>query len=106
MNEELNAMVSPHSRLPLPDMRNQEQFEVDPIGIDAIEDALVGLNPIAVDIPGIRLLRAEAAVDVDLLDPGCPERLNGGAEPLQQPSTTSRETEMLPDLLQSCLIVS
>ena len=85
MNEELNSVVAPHPPLPLPYHWNQDQFEVDPVGIDAIIDALVGLNPIAVDITGIRLLRTEAAVDIDLFNTGRPKGLDGGAESPQQP---------------------
>jgi hypothetical protein len=47
MNEEFNSMVGPHSPFPLPNLRNEEQLEVDPVGIDAIIDARVRLNPIA-----------------------------------------------------------
>ena len=106
MNEELNAMITPHAPLPLPYERNQNQFKVDPIGIDAIIDALVWLDPIAVDITGIWLLRTEAAINVDLSNTRRPKSLDGGAKPLQQPSTTGRETETLPDLLQRCLMIS
>jgi len=69
-------------------------------------DALVGLNPIAVDITGIGLLRTEAAVDIDLLNTGRPKGLDGSAESLQQPSTTGRETKAHPDLLQRCPMIS
>jgi hypothetical protein len=82
MDEKLNAVVGPHSPLPLPQMRNQDRLKVDPVRIDTIIDALVWLNPIAVDITGIRLLRAKTAVDVDLLNSGRPKSLDGGAESL------------------------
>ena len=106
MNEELNPMVTPHAPLPLPYEGNQYQFEVDPVRIDAIIDALVGLNPIALDITGIRLLRSEAAVNIDFLNARLPERLDCGPEPLQQPSTAGRETEAFPDLFQRSLMIS
>jgi len=51
MDEKFNTVISPHSQLPLPHMRNENQLEVDPVGIDAIIDAGVGLNPIAVEVP-------------------------------------------------------
>src|ERR1017187_2857494 len=102
MDEKLNAMVGPHSPLPLPRMRNENQLEVDPVGIDAIIDAVVGLNPIAIDIAGIRLLGTKAAVKVNFLNAGRPKSLDGGAEPLQQPSTTRREPEALGYLVQRC----
>ena len=82
MNEELHPMVTPHAPLPLPYEGNQYQFEVDPVRIDAIIDALVGFDPLAVDIAGIWLLRAETAVDINLHNSGRPKSLNGGAEPL------------------------
>jgi hypothetical protein len=70
---------------------------VDPVGIDAIIDAPVWLDPMP-SISPIWLLRAEAAINVDLRTPA-PKSLDCGAEPLQQPSTTGRETEALPDLV-------
>src|ERR1039457_3474240 len=106
MDEKLNAMVGPHSPLPLPRMRNENQLEVDPVGIDAIIDAVVWLNPIAIDIAGIRLLGTKAAVKVNFLNAGRPKSLDGGAEPLQQPSTTGREPEALCYLVQRCSIIT
>src|ERR1039457_345456 len=106
MDKKLNAMVGPHSPLPLSNVRNKNQLEVDPVRIDAIIDARVGLNPIAIDITRIRLLRTEAAVNVDFLNAPRPKSFDGGAEPLQQPLTTGRETKALPDLLQRCLMIS
>jgi hypothetical protein len=85
-------------------MRNENQLEVDPVGIDAIIDAVVGLNPIAIDIAGIRLLGTKAAVKVNFLNTGRSKGLDGCAEPLQQPSTTRREPEALcsrPTLLDN-----
>src|SRR5947208_16910420 len=106
MNEELNPMVAPHTPLPLPNERNQDQFEVDPVGIDAIINTFVGFDPIAVDITGIWLLRTEAAVNIDFLNAGFPKRLDCSPEPLQQPSTTGCETEALANLLQRSLMIS
>ena len=85
MNEELNPMVTPHTPLPLPNDRGQSQFEVDPVWIDAIIDARIGLNPIAVDITVIWLLRKEAAVDVDFSNARRPKFVDGGSG---APSTT------------------
>lgn len=81
MDEKLNALVDLHSRLPFPHKRSQDQLEIDPVGIDAIIDSVIGLNPITIDISGIWLLGTEAVVDVDLLNPGRPKRLNGPTEP-------------------------
>jgi hypothetical protein len=106
MNEKLNAMVCPHSPLPLSHLRNQDQLEIDPVRVDTIVNALVGLDPIAIDVTGIRLLRTEAAVDVDLLDAGCPKGFDGGVEPLLQPLTPRCETKVLCDLLQRRLMIS
>ena len=74
MNLNTNAMVGPPAPRPLPNVRNQDEFEIDPVGIDAIRDAFVGLNPVPLDITGIRFLRTKAAVDVDLLDAGRPKK--------------------------------
>ena len=75
MNEELNAMIAPHAPLPLSYKRNQKQFKVDAVGIDAIVHAVVRFHPIAVDIAGIRLLRTEVAINVDFLNAGRPKKL-------------------------------
>src|ERR1017187_2990916 len=87
-------------------MRNQDELEIDPVGINAIVDSVVGFNPITSDIARIWLLRAEAAVNIDLFNTGRPKSLDGGAESLQQPSTAGRETKAPPDLLQRCLMIS
>src|SRR5689334_19247057 len=87
-------------------MRNQDKLEIDPVGIDPIICSRVRLNPVAVDITGIRLLRTEAAVDIDFFNTGRPKSLDGGPEPLQQPPTTRREAEALRDLAQRCLMIS
>jgi hypothetical protein len=99
-------MVGPHSPLPLPKVRNEDQFELDPVGIDAIIDPLIGFNPVAINITWVRFLRTEATVDKDTFNTGSPKGLDCGAEPLQQPSTTWRKAETIPDLLQRCLMIS
>ena len=71
VNLNTNAMVGPPTPLPLPNVRNQDEFE---IGIDAIGDAFVGLDPVPLNITGIRFLRTKAAVDGDLLDAGRPKK--------------------------------
>jgi hypothetical protein len=106
MNEKLNAMLRPHSPLPLAHMRNENQLEIDPVRIDAIIDAFVGLNPVAIDVSGIRSLGAKTTIDIDIRDPGHPKRFDGGTESLQQPPTPGRETKALRDLLQRCLMIS
>jgi hypothetical protein len=106
MDEKLNAMVDPHSRLPFPQMRNQDQLEIDPVGIDAVVDSVIGLNPIAVDISGIWFLGTEAAVDANLLNPGRPKRLNGRTEPFQQPTTPRRKRQTPFHLFQRRLMVA
>jgi hypothetical protein len=37
----------------------------------------VGLNPVAIDVSWIRLLRTKTAADVNLLNPGRPKSLDG-----------------------------
>src|SRR5665647_1768491 len=106
MDKKLNAVVCPHPPLPLPYVRNKDQLEVGPIRIETIIDARVRLAPIAIDIPRIRLLRTEAAVDVDLLDPGIPKRVDGGTKPFQQPATPRRERETPAYLLQRCSMIT
>jgi hypothetical protein len=76
-------------------MRNQDQLEIDPVRIDPVIDAVVGLNPIAIDIARIRLLRTETAVDVNLLDAGCPKGADGGTEPFYQPPAARCEPKPL-----------
>ena len=60
----------------------------------------------AEQVAGVRLLRTETAVNVDLLDAGLPERLHCGMKSLQKPSSPRRETEALRDLVQCCLMIS
>ena len=106
MDEKLKAVVGPHPPLPLPHLRDRDQFEVDPIRIEAIVYARIRLDPIAVDIARIRFLRTEAPVDIDLLDPGFPKRADGGAKPFQQPSAPRRKRETPSYLFQSCSMIA
>jgi hypothetical protein len=87
-------------------MRYQDWLEVDPVGVNAVIDTFVGLNPIAIDISGIWLLRTKAAIDIDLLNLGRPKCHDGGAKPFQQPLTPRCETKALLDLIQRCLMIS
>ena len=80
MDKELNAIFYPHPWLPLPRMRNQDQFEVNPVGLDALIHSRIRFHPIAINVSRIGFLRAEAAVNVDLLYPSCPKRLDRCAE--------------------------
>jgi hypothetical protein len=63
MDEEFDTVIHPHPPLPLPHLRNENQFEVDPIRIDPIINIVVRLDPITVHISRIGLVRAEAPVD-------------------------------------------
>jgi hypothetical protein len=55
MDEEFDTVIHPHPPLPLPHMRYQNHFEVDPIRIDPIIDIVVRLDPINVHISRIGL---------------------------------------------------
>jgi hypothetical protein len=85
MNEKFNAMVGPHSPLPLPHMWNEDQLEVDPMGIDPFRNIGIRLGPVTIDVTRIGLFAAEAAINVKSLDPGRPKRSYLGA--LSSPST-------------------
>jgi hypothetical protein len=60
MNEEFDTLIHPH---PLPHMRYENHFKVDPIRIDPIINIVVRLDSITVHISQIGLVRAEAPVD-------------------------------------------
>jgi hypothetical protein len=97
---------SAHIRHPLPYLRDKDPFEVDPIWIETVVDTRVRLDPIAIDIPRIGLLRTEAPVDVDLLNTRVPKRVDGDANPFQQPSTPRRERETPAYLYQCCSMIT
>jgi hypothetical protein len=86
MNEELHPVINPHPPFPFPQIGYQDQFEMDPIRIDPVIDTMIRFDPITIHITGIRLLRTEAPVDKDLLDPGCPKCIYSSAKPF---STTT-----------------
>jgi hypothetical protein len=75
MDEEFDTVIRPHTPLPLPQLRYENHFEVDPIRIDPIINTVVRLDPITVHIARIGLLRAEAPVDEYFVNTGKPKML-------------------------------
>jgi hypothetical protein len=97
MNEELDTMLRPHAPSPLAKMRDGHQCEIDPIGIDAVIDFGIGLDPIAIDVARARLAGAKAAIDKNLFDPRLLKRLRF-TQPLKERAPPRRETETLGHL--------
>ena len=103
MDEEFDTLIHPHPPLPLPHMRYENHFEVDPIRIDPIINIVVRLDPITVHISRIGLLRAEAPVDIYVLNTGKPKYFDGGPQAFQEPTPSRSGTRtgflFLPVLL-------
>jgi hypothetical protein len=78
--EEFDTVLDPHSPLPLPHMRHKDEFEVDPVRVDAFINIRIRFDPVAIDVARVRLLRTEAPIKENLLDPSSPERLEGGTK--------------------------
>ena len=106
VDEELNPMVDPHAPLPLSNRPRQDWLEVNPIRVDPFVDVGIWFDPVAVDIPRIRLFGAEAAVNVNLFNARRPKRFDGGLESSQKPSTPRRETKTLCYFRKSRLIIA
>ena len=106
MDEELYAVVHPHSPFPHPSPPHRYEFEVNPIRVDTLVDAVVRFDPVAVDITRIRFLRAEASVNENLLHARRPKRLDGGTKSFQKPSTPRSKAKVSCDFLQSSLMIA
>jgi hypothetical protein len=96
MDEEFDTVIHPHPPLPLPHMRYENHFEVDPIRIDPIINVVVRLDPITVHISRIWLVRAEASVDEYVLNTGTPKCLDGSPQAFQESTPPRSEPERLP----------
>src|SRR6202163_371744 len=106
MDEEFDPVVPPHPPLPLPHLRNENQFEVDPIRIDPIINIVVRLNPIAIHIARVGLLRAEAPVDEYLLNTSQPKCFDGGPQAFQEPTPPRSEPEPASYFFQCCPMIT
>jgi len=74
MDKELHPVIRPHAPSPFPGRAHKDEREIDPVGIDSIVNIQIRFDPVAIYVPGIRLFRAEAAVDIDLFDARIPKR--------------------------------
>jgi len=82
MDEELHAMICPHSPLPFANMRDENHLKINPIRIDPIIHTIVRFDPVSVHIPGIRLFGAKASVDKDILDASRAKCTDGSVQAL------------------------
>src|SRR3954469_3096552 len=106
MDEKLRAVIRPHPPLPFPNLRDQNQLEIDPIRVDAIINAVVRLDPISVHIAWIGFLRAETSVDEYVLNASRPKRRHGDSQSLQKPTAPRSEPEPASYFLQCCPMVT
>jgi hypothetical protein len=106
MYKELDAMVYPHAPLPFTNLLCQHWCEVDPIRVDPFVDRKIWLDPIAIDIARVGLLRTKAAINVNLFDPCRPKCFDSGSESLQKPPTPGRKSKTLRYFLQSRLMIT
>ena len=106
MDEKLHAVIRLHPPFPLPNLRDQNHLEIDPIRIDAIINPVVRLNPIFVHIAGIGFLAAEAPVDEYVLNAGRPKSRHRGSHSLQQPTAPRREAETASYFFQCCPMIT
>jgi hypothetical protein len=106
MDEKFHAVIRPHPPLPLPHLRHENHFEVDPIRIDPIINIVVRLDPITVHISRIGLVRAEAPVDEYVLNTGKPKCFDGGAQAFQEPVPPRGEPEPASYFFQCCPMIA
>ncbi|MBL8241768.1 MAG: hypothetical protein JNM66_30370 [Bryobacterales bacterium] len=106
MNEELDAVIGPHSPLVFPEMRDWDAFKIDPVGIDPVIDSIVGFDPVTIDILWIPFCGAETAVNEYLLNASGPEGLERLPEPFEQPPAARGETGNFGDFRQSSGMVA
>src|SRR5580700_7092978 len=106
MDEEFDTVIRPHPPPPLPHMRYENHFEVDPIWIDPIINAVVRLDPITVHIARIGLLRAETPVDEYVLNTGKPKCFDGGPQAFQDPTPSRSEPEPASYFFQCCPMIT
>src|SRR5580704_13273623 len=106
MDEEFDTVIHPHPPLPLPHMRYENHFEVNPIWIDPIINAVVRLDPVTVYIARIGLLRAETPVDEYVLNTGKPKCFDGGPQAFQEPTPPRSESEPACYFFQCCPMIT
>jgi hypothetical protein len=81
MDEEFDTVIHPQSPLlPLPNMRYENHFELDPSRIEPIINIVVRLDPITVHIARIGLLCADASVDEYVINASYPKRRHRGSQ--------------------------
>src|ERR1700722_3883634 len=106
MDEEFDPVIHPHPPLPLPHMRYENHFEVDPIRIDPIINTVVRLDPITVHIARIGFLRAETPVDEYVVNAGQPKCFDGGPQAFQEPAPPRSEPEPASYFFQCCPVIT
>ncbi len=106
MDEEFHAVICPHPPFPLPNVRNENHFEIDPIRIDPIIYTVIRFDPVSVHITRIGLLRAEASVDENVLNTSGPKCFDGGTQAFQQPTPTRSESEPASYFFQRCPMIT
>src|ERR1700730_14032140 len=106
MDEEFDTVIHPHSPLPLPHLRYENHFEVDPIRIDPIIDAVVRLDPITVHIARIGLVRAEPPVDEYVLNTSQQKCFDGSPQAFQEPTPSRSEPEPASYFFQCCPMIT
>src|SRR5580700_10676168 len=106
MDEEFDAVIRPHPPPPLPHMRYENHFEVDPIWIDPIINTVVRLDPVTVYIARIGLLSAETPVDEDVVNTGQPKCFDGGPQAFQEPAPPRSEPEPASYFFQCCPVIT
>lgn len=106
MDEEFDTVIHPHPPLPLPHLRYESHFEVNPIRIDPIIDIVVRLDPITVHIARIGLLCAEAPVNEYVLNTSQPKCFEGRPQAFQEPTPSQSEPEPAPYFFQSRPVIT
>src|ERR1700691_6484409 len=106
MDEEFDTVIHPHPPLPLPHLRHENHFEVDPIRIDPIIDIVVRLDPVTVHIARIGLLSAKTPVDEYVLNTSQPKCFDGGPQAFQEPTPSRSEPEPTSYFFQCCPVIT
>src|ERR1700730_13124810 len=106
MDEEFDTVIHPHPPLPLPHMRYENHLEVDPVSIDPIINIVVRLDPIAIHIARIELLRARTPDEKDVVNTSQPECFDGGPQAFQEPTPSRSEPEPASYFFQCCPMIT
>jgi hypothetical protein len=106
MDEKLDTVIGPHTRLPFPNLRDQRHLEIDPIRVDAIIDADVRLDPVSIHIARIEFLPAEASIDENVFNPSTPKFSDCEPQPFQEPLPPRSEPEPFSYFFQRCPMIA